>query len=202
MKKFTLFLLLAGLQFSPFCQTLQTTLKIVNGKVRIVVKAVGGDILTEPSNYIFSIAIPVANSGATVAVTALEPDRLPTTLNASGTYSDATYKYFNLNYTGANNLPSMGYVTFAENIEYSLIELTFTGATVGRVSLISMPDGNLSEGGVWYNFIELGGNTHSDPPGLFYQSPDTGAPTQAVDYSTGTAIITTIQTILPVSFLN
>ena len=201
-KKILLSIPLMVVSFLSLSQTLQTSLKVVGNKARIVVKAVGGNIVGQPSNFVFSVAIPAANSAASMTITTLDATRLPTGLNSSGNYSDVTYEYFNLTYTGAGGAAP----TFTDGVEYELIELNFTGSTSAPVSLTSLPDGNpgaASVPGNWYNYLEVGGIQYSDPPNLFFQSSNTLPPIQATDYSTGIARITTnVNVSLPVNMLN
>src|SRR5262245_30470967 len=100
MRKLILVLFMIAGSIAMHAQTtIRTSIKVVGNKARIVVKAVGGTIVGQPSNFVFSIAIPVANSAASMTITTLDASRLPTGLNSSGNYSDATYEYFNLTYT-------------------------------------------------------------------------------------------------------
>ena len=185
-----------------FSQRLETTITINGTKARITVRAAGGDVSGNASNFVFSVAIPVANQSATMTVTVLDATRLPTSLTPIVSYTDAMYKYFNLTYTGANATTT----TWTNGTAYDLLELNFSGSTPAPLSLTSLPDGNPSApaaAGNWFNYLELSGTGYSDPQNMFYQSANTGTPTQAIDYSTGIAIITTNSNIsLPVNMLN
>ncbi|MEI9910429.1 MAG: hypothetical protein WDO71_12630 [Bacteroidota bacterium] len=196
--------ILASAQLVP---RLETTIKIVNNKARIAVKAVGGPITGNPTGATFSVAIPVANAAASMtAPTIIDPTRIPPLFTIPiGNYSDATYEYFNLVYTS-----STASVTFADGVEYELLELNFVGLPGSTsVTLVTLPDGNPSAPDAannWYNFLEISGAIVSDPLNLFYQSATSGAPTQPGDYSAPPGIVgfvtSTSLITLPATFIN
>lgn len=187
-------------------QHLETTIKVVDGKVRIAVKAVGGDIKGSPSGATFCIAIPAANASATLNFpTILDASRLPKEESlTTGNYQDAAHKYFILLWAGG--IPP---VTFVENTEYDLVELTWGGPEqTFPVSLISLADGNKFAPVLpfqWANYLETGGAQNSFGDQLFYQSATSTVPVQMTkDYSSGAALISTrssITTSLPAELL-
>lgn len=187
---------------------LETTIKKAgNGKARIAVKAVGtGDLTGSPDNFIFTVAIPKENGDAgadLLAPTKLDAARVPASLDPISSYTDGTYKYFNVFYSGA-----VAGVTFVNGTEYEILELNWAGAAQHcQVSLISMADGNPLAPVVpqqWLVYLSLGGSQFSFGDVLFYQSGSSLVPTQmAADYTSGTASITTTDLIsLPVTILN
>jgi hypothetical protein len=192
-------------------QHIETTLKVVGNKARIVVKAVGGDVTGSPTGTTFCVAIPIANASASLATPTvanggiLDASRLPTLLLAATT-QDATYKYYILLFTGGNTS-----VTFSNGTEYELIQLGWDGPIqLGVLSLISLPNGNIGGGNVvqegqWVNYIEIGGAQLSPGTQLFYSSSTATVASQmaADDYSAGTGLLNTNATItLPVNLLN
>ena len=208
MKKVILIIPAVFLSMLLSAQHLETTIKIVGGKARIAVKAVGGDISGPPSGTTFCVAIPIANSGASLNTpTILDATRLPTLASLqTGTYSDATYKYFIMLWVGASSP-----VTFVNNTEHEIVELRWASGPneVVPVSLISMANGNPSASVLpsqWVNYLEVGGAQYSFGDNLYYQSATSTVPVQmAADYSSGTAQVTTsttINTTLPVSLVN
>jgi hypothetical protein len=188
-------------------QRLETTLKVVSGKARIVVKAVGGAISGDRNNFIFSIGIPLANEAANMlAPTKLDALRLPTNPPIISTYSDApgagAKKYFNIFIDGDNTNPA----TFADNTEYELLELNWQGPIQSaNISILSLPDGNPGAPAVpfqWLTYLEISGLNRATPPNLFYQSSSTSAPTNGADYTELSELVTTSLVTLPVSLYN
>jgi hypothetical protein len=192
MKKTILLTFVVTLSILTRAQHLETTIKVVNGKARIAVKAVGGDIKGSPSGVTFCIAIPAANALTTLDYPMiLDASRLPVEGSlTTGSYLDGTYKYFMLLWAGGS-----APVTFANNTEYELLELTWSGPEKDfPVSLISLAQGNSSASVLpsqWINYFEVGGIQYSFGDKLFYQSPTSTEPVQMVsDYSSGKASVT------------
>jgi hypothetical protein len=220
MKKIMFVIAVLILSVAAFAQHFETTLKIVGGKARIVIKAVGGPITGSPTGATFVVRIPAANASATITspsspaqgpVSAAGPGildaaHLPTTIQTAN-FTDANFKYFIFLIVNGNASQ-----TFADQQEFALIELVWGGpAQSFPVSLASYANGNLGGGnttleGQWINYLENNGNQYSFGDQLFYASANTNAPTQmAADYSSGTASVTTnvsVLTVLPVHFLN
>jgi hypothetical protein len=193
MKKIILVVFICALGTLGRSQHLETTVKVVNGKARIAVKAVGGDITGAPSGTTFCIAVPIANASATLDLpTILDASRLPKSESlVTGTYQDVSYKYFILLWAGAASS-----ATFADNTEYELLELTWGGPKQSfPISLVSLSDGNKSAPVLpfqWANYLETAGYQRSFGDQLFYKSATSTEPVQmAKDYSTGFAKVTT-----------
>lgn len=209
MKKTVLVLVAMWLSLAGWSQHLETSIKLVGGKARIAVRAVGGAITGSPSGTTFCVAIPASNSTALMtAPTILDASRLPAPGSLqTGNYSDGDKKYFILLWAGGT--PP---VTFADGVEYELVELNWTvsgGPSLNfPVSLTSLPEGNPAAPVLpsqWITYLEVGGTQYSFGDRLFYQSTSSNAPVQmAADYSSGTAVVTTNATIfvLPVNLLN
>jgi Secretion system C-terminal sorting domain len=194
-KKILLMVQVLMLGFLASAQHLETTIKIVNNKAHIAIKAVGGNITGYASNYVFVVAIPRANADAGVLLNT--PEKLDASRTSANVvvslpaYSDSKYKYFLLFYTGTPPNPTV----FSDGVEYDILELTWSGPLQSfPVSLMSLPNGNPGNPlapSQWQQYLEIGGAEVSTPHNYFYQSETSTVPTNADNYSTGTAIVTT-----------
>lgn len=192
MKKIFLIALLLTVSFWGRTQHIETSIKIVNGKARIVIKPVGGIITGQVSNACFGFAVPLKYAFLDMQdPTILDAARLPTFLTKIETYSDEKWKYFSLCFISPNSS-----VTYEQSKEYELLELNWKSNTGQNfpVALVSLGENRrLSSTSVnVITYFEVGGIQYSFGDRLFYQSTTSTAPVQMTkDYSTGTAWIST-----------